>query len=103
MKQPQEVSVIARLILRDQVEQPPEPQFHMMPALKCTQVQSSLCLTVDVRQLFFCTVASEEIVQILDNIKVDCPGDGTNKVHGNGTFVLGGNELIILTDLVQQL
>lgn len=89
--------------MSDSFEQQSEPQFPMMHVLKCIRVQSSLCLTVDVCQLIFCTSASEEIVQILDNIKVDRPGDGTDEVHGNGAFVLWGIELIIVTDLIQQL
>lgn len=100
---PLEVSVTAGLFLQDSTEEQSEPQFHMMLLLKCIQVQSSLCLTVNVCQIFFCTAASEEIIQILDNIKVDCPGNGTNKVHGNSTFVLGGIELVVMTDLVQKL
>lgn len=77
--------------------------FLMVQRLKCIQVKSSLCLTVNVCQLSLCTAASEEVIQIFDNIKVDCPGNGTNEVHRNGTFVFGGVKLVIVTDLVEQL
>lgn len=71
-------------------------------------------------------IPSQEVVQVLYNIEIHrperqegpsvnslavdpggvllhTPGDGTDEVHGNGTFVFGGIELVVMADLSQQL